>query len=343
VARVDSTVEDRLFAHDGEVVGLDVTIIVVSYNTREMTLACLNSVIEQTHSVRYEIIVVDNCSTDGSAEAIRSAYPAVKLIQPGQNLGFACANNLAARSSKAKRLLLLNPDTLILDGAIDRLIDFAEETPNLGIWGGRTVFADGRLNPHSCWRQMTIWSIFCSLVGLSLFRNSAIFYSDGYGGWPRDTVRSVDIVTGCFFLVDRDLWQRLSGFDPVFFMYAEEADLCLRAAKLGARPTVTPTATIVHYGGASEKNRTDKTIKMLAGKVTLMRRHWSPEKFMVGRLLLLLQALTRWGAISTAASLLNRSEWRRRADVWRGVWRARDRWSNGWPERLQEETRISLT
>jgi hypothetical protein len=142
--------------------------------------------------------------------------------------------------SRAKRLLLLNPDTLILDDAIDRLFAFAENTPILGIWRGRTVFADGSLNPKSCWRQMTIWSVFCTLVGLSFFRSSPVFYSEGYGGWPRNTVRRVDLVTGCFFLIDRDLWERLCGFDPTFFMYGEEADLCLRAATLGAKPTVTP-------------------------------------------------------------------------------------------------------
>jgi GT2 family glycosyltransferase len=262
---------------------LDVTIVVVSYNTREMTLACLKSVIEQTHSVRYEIVVVDNNSTDGSADAIRSGFPGIRLLQPGQNLGFASANNVAAIGSNATRLLLLNPDTLILDGAIDKLFAFAEDNPTLGIWGGRTVFADGSLNPRSCWRQMNLWILFCSLVGLSLFRKSPLFYSEGYGGWLRDTIKHVDIVTGCFFLTDRHLWETLRGFDPTFFMYGEEADLCLRAAKLGAQPTVTPTATIVHYGGASEKSHADKMIKMLAGKVTLMRRHWTPGKFAIGR------------------------------------------------------------
>jgi GT2 family glycosyltransferase len=291
---------------------IDVTVVVVSYNTREMTLACLKSVVAQTRSARYEIVVVDNNSTDGSADAIRATFPSVRLIQPGQNLGFAGANNTAMIGSTAARLLLLNPDTLILDGAIDKLFSFAEDNPTLGIWGGRTVFADGSLNPRSCWRQMNLWILFCSLVGLSLFRNSPLFYSEGYGGWPRDTIKHVDIVTGCFFLIDRRLWERLRGFDPTFFMYGEEADLCLRAAKLGAQPTVTPTATIVHYGGASEKSRADKMIKMLAGKVTLMRRHW-------------------------AASLSGGQQLRRRADVWRSVWLERDIWSKGWPEKPRSE------
>jgi GT2 family glycosyltransferase len=316
---------------------LDLTIVVVSYNTREMTLACLNSVIEQTLSVRYEIIVVDNNSADGSSDALRSTFPTVKLLQPGHNLGFAQANNIAVLASRGKRLLLLNPDTLVLNRAIDNLYAFSETTPKARIWGGRTLFADGTLNPQSCWRQMSPWSMLCTLVGLSLFRNSPIFYSEGYGGWARDTVRSVDIVTGCFFMIDRGLWKLLGGFDPTFFLYGEEADLCLRAAKFGARPIITPAATIVHYGGASEKEQAEKTIKVLAGKMTLLRRHWRPAKYRLGRLIMMCQALTRWGILSAAVILVRNAEWRLRADVWRDVWVARQRWINGWPEKPFEE------
>src|SRR5690606_35725860 len=119
--------------------------------------------------------------------------------------------------------------------------------------------------------------VFCVATGLSsLFRGSSLFNPEGYGGWKRDTVREVDIVSGCFFLIRRELWERLGGFDPAFFMYGEEADLCLRARKLGARPMVTPEATIVHYGGASERVRADKMVRLLQAKALLIRRHWGP-------------------------------------------------------------------
>ena len=134
------------------------SIIVVSYNTREMTLACLQSISEQTQ-LPHEVIVIDNRSDDGSADAIAAAFPDHRLIRAERNLGFAAANNLAAREARGDFLLLLNPDTLVLRGALDRLVAFARKRPEARIWGGRTLYADGRLNPGSCWGRITPWSL----------------------------------------------------------------------------------------------------------------------------------------------------------------------------------------
>ena len=174
-------------------------------------------------------------------------------------------------------LLLLNPDTVVLDQAIDRLLEFAEAEPRAGIWGGRTLFADGSLNPTSCWGKMTLWSLITMAIGLKvLFPNSEFFNSEGYGRWKRDTIRHVDIVTGCLLLIRRQMWNQLGGFKPEYFMYGEEADLCLRARKLGARPMITPQSTIVHYGSASDTYRPGKVARVLAARITLVRHHWGP-------------------------------------------------------------------
>src|SRR5262245_26136528 len=173
---------------------IDVTVIIVSFNACNMTLECIDSVVKQTSTVRYEIIVVDNASTDGSVESIRTKFANIKLIASTENLGFARANNLAATHARGHRLLLLNPDTIILDHAIDKLNKFAVENANCHIWGGRTVFADGTLSPGSCWGRMTLWSILCNALGLSVRKDSMLFNSEGYGGWKRDSVRAVDIV-----------------------------------------------------------------------------------------------------------------------------------------------------
>src|SRR5262249_52669728 len=235
-----------------------VSIIVVSYRTRELTLECLRSIARETVGVSHEVLVVDNASGDGSAAAIAQEFPDVKLIALDGNVGFARANNIAAGEARGRYLLLLNPDTVVIDRAIDRLLEFAAEHPQARIWGGRTLYADRTLNPTSCWRRMSLWNVFCRTAGLTgLFPRSQLFNSECYGRWDRSTVRDVDIVTGCFLLIERDFWQRLGGFDARFFMYGEEADLCLRAAKLGARPAVTPNATIIHYGGASEQVRSE--------------------------------------------------------------------------------------
>ena len=209
---------------------VDLTIIVVSFNTRDMTLDCLRSIERQTRDISYEVIVVDNSSIDGSAQAISDEFPLINLIASDSNLGFAKANNVAADKARGRRILLLNPDTVVIDRAIDRLFAFAEANNACRVWGGRTLFADGSLNPTSCWGRMSLWSLSCFALGLTYFApKSSIFSPEAYGGWDRDTVRHVDIVTGCFLMIDRDLWKQLGGFDPLFFMYGEEADLCRRA------------------------------------------------------------------------------------------------------------------
>jgi hypothetical protein len=300
-----------------------VSILIISYNTREMTLACLRSVVEQTEPGTFEVIVVDNQSKDGSAGAIAADFPWVRLIRSSDNLGFAKANNVAAKEAVGDYLLLLNPDTLVLERAIDRLLEFARGRPAAGIWGGRTVFADGSLNPASCWQRQTLWSVFCVGSGLSsVFRGSGVFNPEALGGWDRSTVREVDIVSGCFLLIERQMWERLGGFDPAFFMYGEEADLCLRSHAMGCRPVVTPEATIVHYGGASERVRSDKMVRLLSAKVRLIRRHWSPVTRGVGVWMLAMWPLTRAVAWRAAAIVGPGSD----GGTWGEVWRRRREW-----------------
>ena len=307
---------------------VDVSVLVISFNTRELTLACLRSLLEQTARTALEVIVVDNASDDGSAEAIAGAFPSVRLIRLQTNVGFAAANNLAARHAGGDFLLLLNPDTVVLDSAVDTLVTFARDNPQAHIFGGRTVFADGQLNGGSCWRRPTPWSALCIGTGLtSLFPESAIFARESYGAWKRDDVREVDIVSGCFLLIRRAAWTELGGFDPMFFMYGEDADLCLRAQRLGYRCLITPEARIVHYGGASEKVRADKMVKLLTAKAQLFRRHWPAASVPFGTQMLALWALTRMAALG----LLRLVQPRRQEsfEAWREIWRRRKEFLRG--------------
>lgn len=306
-----------------------VTIIVVSFNTRDMTLECLRSVLDET-SVPFELIVVDNASTDGSAEAVAAEFPEVRLFAETDNHGFGRANNLAAEHAHGDYILLLNPDTVVLDGAVDRLISFARQRPEAGIWGGRTIHADGSLNSTSCYQKMTLWTLFCRAVGLApLLRNHPLV-SERFGSWQMDSVRQVDIITGCFLLIDRELWSALNGFDPIFFMYGEEADLCLRAARQrDARPLFTPDAEIIHHGGASEHVRADRDVRLFAAKMTLVRRHFPAWAVPLGRVLLALIPFTRAVALSVLAAL-GRHEARGLSGLtWSEVWTRRGEWVDG--------------
>lgn len=307
------------------------SILIVSYNTCAMTLACLRAIAAETRDTSYEIIVVDNASSDGSAEAIAAETPGLKLMSLGQNVGFARANNLAAAEARGEFLLLLNPDTLVQDQAIDRLVAFSRRRPEARIWGGRTQFADGRLNPSSAWGRMTLWRLLCRATGLtSLAARTSLFNGEAMGGWSRDTEREVDVVSGCFLMVSREDWQRLGGFDPTFFMYGEEADLCLRARELGAKPAVTPSATIIHYGGASEATREGKMVKLLAAKATLIDRHFPRFAKSPGLILHAAWPLTRWLVLSLAARLAHRPALAAGAAVWGRIWQRRTEWRHGW-------------
>ena len=304
---------------------VDLSIIMISYNTRALTLASLQSLFAQTDGLTFEVIVLDNDSSDGSVEAIAQSFPQVKLIASEKNHGFAQGNNIAIRESQGEYILLLNPDTVVLDGAIQKLFAFARQYPAAKIWGGRTEFADRSLNPGSCWRRETFWHLFCSSVGLvRLFPNSPIFNPHSYGGWDRSTIRQVDVVSGCFFMITRAFWYELGGFSPEFFMYGEEIDLCLRAHHLGARPMVTPAATIIHYGGASEKVRADKMVRSCKVKLLLMQRHWPTWQYVPGRLLFALGLLNRILVSKTLALSKQRSG--DEAANWSEVWHRRKEW-----------------
>jgi hypothetical protein len=301
----------------------DVSILIVSYNTRELTVACLRSVYEQTRDVAFDVVVVDNASSDGSANAIAAEFPAARLVRLSENIGFARANNLAAKHSGAKYLLLLNPDTVILDGAVQKAAAFAAgRGSDAEIVGGRTFFGDGSLNATSCHGRPTPWSLMCRAVGLSAaFPGSRLFNPEELGSWPRDSVREVDAITGCFLLISRRLWDQLGGFDEAFFMYGEETDLCLRARRVGARCVVCPDAKLVHYGGQSEKVRSDKMVRLFRAKAQLARRHWRPGFMWFAPAMLRLWALTRVVAFRAVAAV-DRTKVAA-YETWREVWRRR--------------------
>ncbi|HZW11194.1 MAG TPA: glycosyltransferase family 2 protein [Phycisphaerales bacterium] len=308
---------------------MDVSIVIVSYNTRELTLGAIRSAMRETTRVSHEVIVVDNASPDGSAEAIAAEFPGVRLLALPENIGFGPANNAGARGARGEYILLLNPDTVTLDHAIDTLVEFARARPEHRIYGGRTLFPDRSLNRASAWGSPTLWSMFSRAAGLgALFKHSAFFEPESLGRWERDTLREVPIISGCFLLIERALWEELGGFDDRFRMYAEEFDLCLRARAHGARPIAVPQATIVHYGGASDRVVVEQTIRQYKGRAQLLRKHWPAWKARLG-----IRCLDLWAANKLARSLLLSPISGRHRDLattWRTIFaRRREWWSAG--------------
>lgn len=306
----------------------ELTVIMVSYNTRELTLIALETLLANAGDVSMDVILWDNASADGSADAVAERFPTeVNLVRSSENLGFAAANNAAAAGARTPWLLLLNPDTETHPRAIENLLAFAKAHPEAGIVGGRTVFPDGSLNIASCWNRMTIWSLLSRALGLSrVFPNSVFFNPEAIGGWRRDSVRHVDIVVGCLLMTPKSVWDELGGFREKYFMFGEEADLCLRAGKLGYRPMITPDAQIVHHVGASYTESEDRIVKVLKGRVTLIRDHWSSLARPLGLALLLAWAGIRQSVESAKAGAKDKGG----VSTWRSVWRRRSEWLAGY-------------
>jgi N-acetylglucosaminyl-diphospho-decaprenol L-rhamnosyltransferase len=313
-------------AQNSAAVPAELTIVVVTWNTRELTLRCLETLFENTPSLHMRVIVADNGSEDGSADVIAERFPQVDLIRNEGDFGFARANNEAIKQVDSDWVLLLNPDTEAHPNAINNLLAFSKRHPEAGVTGGRTVFPDGSLNPGSAWNKMTPWSLFCFMTGLNrIFKNSEIFNPEAIGGWKRDTVRRVDVVQGSFFMVSTALWRKLGGFDRAYFMYGEEADMCLRAAALGYRPMITPDAEIMHLGGAAAP-RGVRLLQNWTAKTTLIRGHWPEVLVPLGLSELWLSCATR--ALATVA--LRKLSRRKVGDDWLMMWAKRREWLKGY-------------
>jgi len=299
----------------------DISVVIVSYRVPDLLRACLASVQRESIGCSYEIIVVENASGDGSAELVRDEFPDVRLIALDRNIGFAAGSNLGARAATGEYVLMLNPDTELVGDTLTALLRYARSHPEAGLVGGRTLNAEGELDPGSCWGAQSLWSLVCFASGLStLLKGSRTFNPESLNGWRRDTPRQVDIVTGCLCLAPVTVWHALGGFDEAFFMYGEDADLAARARKRGYHPAITPDAVIVHYVGQSSLS-VEKREMTLRCRVALARKHFTPRRASVA--VVLLQAGTGLRALGASAA-------RSKGSTWPAVWRRRRDWRGGY-------------
>lgn len=310
--------------HGGKV---DLSIVVISYNTAAMTRACIEAVLESKLNCLFEIVLYDNASTDNTRKLLEVIDdPRIQLVFSDKNHGFAGGNNLAVDLCQGEKILLLNPDTVVEKTAIDAVLALSEQEPTAGIWGGWTTFADGSPNPTYCWANQSLWSLASQSIGLSsILRSSRLFNPEGVGYWNTRSIRTVDIVSGCFFLTTRSLWERLNGFDESFFIYGEEADFCNKARRLGYSPMVTKAAMLVHHGGASEESHAGKLIKLLAAKAELIRRYQPATLAPIALGLLCMWPASR-ALAHTLLSQLGFEKSKKGKSTWRAVWRARSDW-----------------
>ena len=246
---------------------MDVSLIIVNWNTCDILRDCLKSVFQQTKEIDFEVIVVDNASTDGSAEMVKKDFTQVILIENSENRGFAVANNQGIAIAKGCFVLLLNSDTVVFDNAIEKVVAFADSVPKAGIIGCRILDSNRALQP-TCFMFPSILNMLLSTTYLyKLFPKSKFFGREQMTWWNRDDVREVDVVTGCFMLVRRDVAEEIGVMDERFFMYGEETDWCYRFRKNGWKVIFTPEAEIIHYGGQSSKQTAPQMALQLRGSI----------------------------------------------------------------------------
>jgi GT2 family glycosyltransferase len=258
---------------------MKLSIIIVSWNVSRELLDCLDSIAENKPSHSYEIIVIDNASTDGTIDAVQKDFPEVKLIINKENRGFAAANNLGVEQSKGEYILFLNPDTILHRNALDILIDFLDSNKDAGACGPKLLNDDGTIQPSA--RRFP--DFYSALYQNSIFRNVGLFRKQyrryRMNDFNFDVQKDVDILMGAAIMTRRSIIDNIGSMDEVFFMYYEEADLCYRIVKAGWRVVFIPEAIITHLGGRSSDQLPVKTrIMRLKSLLIFFRKHYGKIK-----------------------------------------------------------------
>jgi GT2 family glycosyltransferase len=254
---------------------MNVSIIIVSYNTKALLKQCLISVFEETHDINFEVIVVDNISHDGSQQMIRDEFPNVLLIESPENLGFGRANNLGAKYAQGKYLFLLNPDTIVLNNAVKILADFLDNNPEAGICGGN-VFKENKKPSFSY--EMLLPSILWELnkfLPYKLIRLLQLLHWRNSNFNHTGQTKEVGYIVGADLMINRNLFNQLNGFDPDFFLYYEETELTFRVRKAGYKIFSVPQAEIIHLDGQTFSGDWQKRnkISMDGRKIYYLKTH----------------------------------------------------------------------
>ena len=258
---------------------IDVSIIIVNWNTCKITCDCLKSVYEQTQDILFGVIVVDNASSDDSVAVIKRDFPGVILIENSENRGFAAANNQGMAIAKARYVILLKSDTVIL-------VAYAVVHREAAVVGCRVLNSDRSLQ-RTCFMFPSLLNMNLSSTYLyKLFPRSSFFGRERMSWWDRNDIREVDVVTGCFMLIRREAIEQVGMMDERFFMYGEETDWCYRFKKAGWKVMFTPCAEIIHLGGQSSKKiATEMGLQLRGSLLQFINKHQPRWKYVLACLL----------------------------------------------------------
>lgn len=229
---------------------MDISVILVSYNTADITIKSLDCLFASVLNLEMEVIIVDNASRDNSVEVISKAYPNIPLIKNKVNVGFGRANNQALPHITGRYVLLLNTDAFVDKNTIAETVAYMDKNPKCGILGVKLIGAHGDLQP-SCRYFPTPWNIFLDSTGFKRFFKNVQMVD--HINWDHNSVRNCDWVPGCYYLIRKEVIEKVGLFDPLYFMYCEEVDHCFATKKAGWDVTYYPIP-VVHLGGESAKS-----------------------------------------------------------------------------------------
>ena len=270
---------------------MELSIIIVNGNTRQLLADCLRSIYATQHNLSCEIFVVDNASTDDSADMVALQFPRVKLIENQENVGFARANNQAIRLSQGRYILLLNSDTIVQPAALVTLVDFMRHHPPVGAIGPRLLNADGTLQP-SCYPMLTPGREFWRLLFLENLAPRATY---NMSQWDNDTPRQVEVIKGACLLLRRTTLEQVGMLDERYFMYSEEMDLCYRLLSAGWNLYWVPQAQVTHLGEASSRQIAEEMyLQLYRSKIQFHRKIGGEKEARWFKILLALAYFPRW-------------------------------------------------
>jgi GT2 family glycosyltransferase len=228
-----------------------VSVVIVTWNGKKYALECLDSLRALKSKLLLEVIVVDNDSCDGTPEAIQEQHPEVKLFRNKTNLGFAKANNIGLGASSGDYVALVNSDVVIPPGCLEKMVDFMDANPDIGLLGPKMISPTGEVGA-SVYQLPTVWNYLCCALGLHLLApNSQLFSGYLMTNYDYYKTEDVGVLTGWFWMVTRGALEQVGGLDERFFMYGEDLDWSYRFATAGWRVVFFADAEALHYGAAS--------------------------------------------------------------------------------------------
>jgi N-acetylglucosaminyl-diphospho-decaprenol L-rhamnosyltransferase len=268
-------------------VSLDLSVVIVNWNVRDLLQRCVESVLSSQRSITTEIIVVDNASVDGSVEMLRAEFPQTVLIANPENRGFPAANNQGIAAAQGRYVLLLNPDTEVLADALDALVQYMDAHPDVGLVGPQLLHPDGQVQ-SSRRRYPTLATLFFESTWLESLAPRALLRRYYVLDQPDKAVLDVDWITGAAMLARREVIQQVGGMDERFFMYSEELDWCRRIKAAGWRVVYHPEARVIHYEGkSSEQAVPARHVNFQRSKIRYARKYHGPRLAAALRLYLL--------------------------------------------------------